>query len=443
MTLTYREVKAASGGPAALIVQGGRVMPTDRQDVPSEREGKLLFLATHTHPGETVPKQKLVEFEVGVLVVAVPSWDGVAEVDRFQDPKYPEKYRRALASDELIPGKTVVFRQRLRLRKLDVGDRVREGQLLGIINPAVALEEMASKQAKLEAADADAGAASAMKVESKRRLEALRPLLKTKAVSADEYGAAVATAERYMQEEISKRAAIRQAQRELSASLTTLEMHLIRASIDGVIKNVYKQQGEAVKNLEPVLQIQNPALLRVEAQLEVQDALALSDRLKKSRTLRDEADRLRPLAASRGPAVLESVRRLEQEADELVKVQVEASRVAPPAAALAAHLQEVTCVAVTRDEQPRIVSGSEDRTVRDLGPHSRLGSLAGTRATGPLRRRPRPGLHLDEGETEPVADSDRDGPRPPLRPGQPRRCDETAFPARAARWRHQRGGVQP
>ena len=44
---------------------------------------------------------------------------------------------------------------------------------------------------------------------------------------------------------------------------------------DGVVKAVYKNKGEAVKNLEPVVQLQSPEVLRVEGQVEVQDAHAL------------------------------------------------------------------------------------------------------------------------------------------------------------------------
>jgi WD40 repeat protein len=51
-------------------------------------------------------------------------------------------------------------------------------------------------------------------------------------------------------------------------------------------------------------------------------------------------------------------------ADELTAVQVELTRPTPPKAVLAGHLQEVTCVAVTRGPLPRIVSGSEEGIVR-------------------------------------------------------------------------------
>jgi WD40 repeat protein len=54
----------------------------------------------------------------------------------------------------------------------------------------------------------------------------------------------------------------------------------------------------------------------------------------------------------------------ERQALDQTKVEVEASRQEPPIASLNGHTQEVTCVAVTAEAAPRIVSGSEDNTVR-------------------------------------------------------------------------------
>jgi WD40 repeat protein len=360
-----QEVAIVAGGPQPLVIQEGRVLSMEHQDVPAEHDGKLLFLAREAHPGEIIPEHKLVEYEVNLLAVRVSSWAGVPEKDRIQDDK-GHYYRRWLPGDELAPGTTALVRQKLRFRKLDIGDRVRKDQQLGVINPELALEEVGTKQAKLEAADADVRGAMAYKEEAIIKLAAIvdvRNKVKN-GVSREEYGAAKAQAEKYKEEEIAKRAGVVQAQRELSASLTQLRQHMIRASINGVIKTVYKQPGEAVKNLDAVLQIHNPDLLRVEAQVEVQDALPLRERLERARKLREDADRLRAAAWAKREAPPAAAQRLDQEANQLVAVQVEASRVEPPLAALSGHRQEVTCVAVTSETVPRIVSGSEDHTVR-------------------------------------------------------------------------------
>src|SRR5262249_5205281 len=117
-----------------------------------------------------------------------------------------------------------------------------------------------------------------------------------------------------------------EAQRELSASMTDLKMHEIRAAIDGTIKVIYKNsQGDAVKPLEAIMQIQNPGRLRVEGLLDVQEAFKLKEGM---------------------------------------PVIVEASRPEPPRLILSGHLRPVTCVAVSKGKRPVIVSGSEDETLR-------------------------------------------------------------------------------
>ncbi|MCI0689440.1 MAG: HlyD family efflux transporter periplasmic adaptor subunit, partial [Sporichthyaceae bacterium] len=101
----------------------------------------------------------------------------------------------------------------------------------------------------------------------------------------------------------------------------------IRSKIDGVIKVIYKQDGEAIKSLESIMLLQNPNRLRVEGLVELQHAGLLTEGM---------------------------------------SVTVEASRPEKPELVLRGHLQEVTGVAVADDGQgrPLILSGSEDRTVR-------------------------------------------------------------------------------
>ncbi len=362
------EVSPATTGPQPLLIQDARLLSMEMQDVPAEHDGKLLFLGTEIRPGEEVPKEKLLEYDVSILVVPVTTWTDVDPKDRISDPGNPKQlYRRVRPTDELAPGTTSIMHLKLQFRKLDIGDRVKAGQLLGIINPDLALADLAIKQSKVEGAEAERRTSYAMCEESKRRLallDGLRSKAGVRAVTEEDYGIARVTVERYFQEEVSKRAAGRQAARELSAALTTLNMHMIRASIDGVIKAVYKRRGEATKNLDPVLQIQNPDRLSVESRVDVQEALPLRDRWTEAVKLREKAAHLRATAASKNQRDPSEAQKLEQEADRLTHVLVEASRVEPPMAVLSGHLQEVTSVAVTNESQPRIVSGGEDHMVR-------------------------------------------------------------------------------
>ena len=58
------------------------------------------------------------------------------------------------------------------------------------------------------------------------------------------------TWDRYFYEEVSKRSAIKTAQREMNQTETTLKMYEIRSAIPGVVKTIYKNRGDAVKKLE-------------------------------------------------------------------------------------------------------------------------------------------------------------------------------------------------
>src|SRR5262249_59608207 len=101
---------------------------------------------------------------------------------------------------------------------------------------------------------------------------------------------------------------------------------------------------------------------RVVGQVELQDALLLRKRLEQARLWRLEASALRKRTDA---AQWESkARQYERDAEALLRVEVEAGRPEPPRAALEGHLQEVTCVAVSRGPLTRIVSGGEDETVR-------------------------------------------------------------------------------
>jgi WD40 repeat protein len=357
------------GADKFFLVQDARVQAIQRQDVPSERDGKLIFLATELTPEEQQQIDKLKEevrqgkfrgtrlddaqvfqvlkeqgklpewcvtHEIGFLAVEVGPNESVPAGQRFVFRNRPGKeYRRARPDDDLQPDRCVVARETKAFRKLEVGDHVNERQLVGLVNPVLALDEMAVKNAKLDAAEADRRASEKTRDEYKQRWEnMLNAVQRTRSAFAqDDIRAAKLQYERYLEEEIHKAAEVRQGQRELNAAMTTLSMHRIESTIPGTVKTLYKNSGEAVKNLESVMQIQNPDLLRAEGSVEVQVAQRL--KAMRARTKKD------------------------------VEVLVEASQPEPPAAVLdKGHLGEVTCVAVSKGPNPVIVSGSEDRTVR-------------------------------------------------------------------------------
>ena len=83
------------------------------------------------------------------------------------------------------------------------------------------------------------------------------------------------TAKRYLEEEVAKHSAVFKTQQELVQANTILTKHEIHATTPGVIKVIYKNRGDAVKTLEPVLQIQSRERLRVEAMFDVQDTFRM------------------------------------------------------------------------------------------------------------------------------------------------------------------------
>jgi WD40 repeat protein len=421
-------VMAGRGAGQALVVQDARVMAMVKQEVPSERDGKLICLATEVTPEEeeALPPGKVFEQEFGRLLVEVRPGDqtptsgvmfllpgqgttlfrrsgtgeGTEKVGRlslpFQGP-VTTLFRLPGPDEEPAPGLVHLWFEKKKLRPLEWGAKVKKDQLLALVNPAIALEDMASKVAKLDAAQADVRASDKTCEEAKRRVRSMdtqRRLAGPRAVSEDDYQGAVLSVNRYREETHSKQAQVKVAQRELNGALTTVKMHEIRAAIDGVVKFVYKYDGDAVKNLEPVVQIQNPDLLRVEGLVEVQDARDIHRRLEEAQKARLAAyQRLvagaRALVAARrgrdkgqeqkAKEEIEAARRQMKEAERPLMVTVEASRPEPPRAVLRGHMKDVTCVAVSKGRSPWIVSGSEDQTVRVWVQGRGAGKAAGWR----------------------------------------------------------------
>ncbi len=229
-------------------------------NVPAERDGKLLFVGTEVRPGEKVPPGKLLKAELPFLAVEVTpeEFSKTPESERVSFFGNSRKYRRWKATDKVEPNRVVVARQTREFRRLEAGEKVKEGQLLALINPALAVDELSVKIAKLDGAEADRLASKAMKEEAQKRVDTIRIARRAArgSVSDDDYRGAVLTAERYAQEEVAKTSAVFQAQREVHQALTVLKMHEVRSPADGVVRRLYRRGGEAVRSLESVLQVE-------------------------------------------------------------------------------------------------------------------------------------------------------------------------------------------
>jgi WD40 repeat protein len=324
------ELATQEHASADVLIYGAHLVIFDQQEVPSEKDGKILFIGTEVKPGETVPEElRLPDAEMGFL--AVPAERG------YEDKKYPPfrlseddptLYRPLGDGEEPEPGKAIAQWRRIHVRKLRIGEKVARGQLLALVNPRMAYDDLAIKVAQLQGADADRLASRKTKEEFRKRYEAMsrQEQIKKGSASQEEIRGTKLQWDKYAHEEKVKEAQVSKSQRELSAALTTLKMHEIRAVISGTIRAISKNsEGEAIKAGEQVLQIQNSDRLRVEGLLEVQEALKLHEGM---------------------------------------DAVVEASRPEHPRLVLGGNLGAVNCVAVSKGKQPVVISGGEDGTLR-------------------------------------------------------------------------------
>lgn len=275
-----------SGDP--IVIPVGRLRLIDLEDVPSQRDGVLMVIGTEIKDGEQVPPHELIQVKV----------------------------------EEATK----------RFRRLKEGDSVQGEQLLAIVDDTLARAEVGIKVAKLGSAKADLKVAEKTRDEANERWATQKRLFGgndtrgLRATTAEDLRGARLTYERYVEEYVSKAEAIRVAEQELNQARKTLSMYEIRPKVSGIVKAISKHRGEAVKSLEPVLQIQNYERLRVDALLPEQYANRL---------------------------------------DKGMQVFVEPTFRESPRQTFVGHRGAVTGVAVSKDlQKPMIVSCSDDRTVR-------------------------------------------------------------------------------
>jgi WD40 repeat protein len=323
-----------------IVLPPGTVTPINKQEVPSERPGKILFIARELRPNEEHLKPQILplgkskdkyfslELKYVATILNPPAQPKEGEP---APPPQPLQFRRWQLNERLEWNRVCLEPETRYFRELGVGDRVEKGEVLAIVNPTIALDEVDVKSQKLKVAKTEIDTSAATKDEAWARWDGMeKACLKViDAYSREERRGAKLTYFRYVQEEIAKTAAYTQAQRELNASITQLHMHEIRAHISGILKTVYKSRGDAVKELDPVLQLQDFDHLRVESVMEAQYA----NQVKVNQDVLIE------------PTIADAPRKV-----------------------LNGHLQEVTCIAVTNGQEPLILSGSEDRTVRVWDP---------------------------------------------------------------------------
>jgi WD40 repeat protein len=278
------EAPAPNPGPRVdpVVIHGCRLGVYDKRDLASPRDGILLFVGTELKPGE---KEKL--------------------------PK-----------DRIITVKEGDKETSYRILKED--DEVSDGMLLGRLDDRVARDEYIAKTGKVTMADAEYKTAVSTRDEALVRWKRLERLGPGGAAAKEEIDERRLAYEKYLNDVTSKKEAINQAKLEANQALTILRLHEIHSPVAGVIKTVYRHPGEALKNLDPVLQVYDLTKLRAEGLIDVQ----YLGKLHKG-----------------------------------MKALVEPSLIDPPERTLIGHFQDVNAVAVSKDAE-LIVSAGEDNTVR-------------------------------------------------------------------------------
>jgi WD40 repeat protein len=302
-----------------IVVPDCRVTVFDTEEVPSQKDGQVLFVGTELTTG----REPLLLLPSGLGPMLISAEVAANEqLDRIRE----EPVKRIVT--------VRIAGQDLKYRQLREGDRVLPYQLLARLDDRIARDEYLSKEAKIGAAIADLRTSEKTRDEAEQRYLTTRKLRsininRMPAVADEEVRGAFLTWEKYKYEVDSKKAAITVSERELNQTKTALEYHEIRAAnIHGIIKAIYKKRGEAVKSqpsYEPVIQIHCLDHLRIEG-------------------LVDEQYRQRLYKGM--PVVIEPA--VSQSRDPLL---------------FHGHTQEVNSVAVGKSAKDLIiVTGSEDRT---------------------------------------------------------------------------------
>jgi RNA polymerase sigma factor (sigma-70 family) len=199
------------GGPAAAAPDTDG--PEDVIKVPSRVDGVLVLVGTEIKEGEKVPPGRAVTVKVG-----------------GEEKKY---------------------------RRLRVGDKIEEGQLLARLDDQVARDELAIKAVQVEAAQAERDAAAKTRDEAEQRYRTMERL-STGAksfVSQEDIRAAKLTWDRYSFEEVGKKAFLGMARAEEKLAQTHLGLYEIRSPARGVLTKIARHAGEGVRAYEPVFQI--------------------------------------------------------------------------------------------------------------------------------------------------------------------------------------------
>ena len=159
-----------------------------------------------------------------------------------------------IAEGEAVPQDAITM-QGKKFRRLKKGDAVQAGQLLAVLDDRHARAELAIRQAKIREAEADLIVAEKTCEEGRTRYETGLKLFKTKCMAHEDLRERKLVWDKYTYEMKAKKETVDITKLEAAQAQTVVAMHEIRSPADGVIRNIHRHTGEAVRALETVFEL--------------------------------------------------------------------------------------------------------------------------------------------------------------------------------------------
>jgi WD40 repeat protein len=166
-------------------------------------------------------------------------------------------------------------------RRLHEGETIGKDQMVAMIEPAEALGEVLAKINKIEIAKSELASATYGEEEGRKRYYTQIELWAKRSTSREEYGAAELTFQKLKYERETKDSGVAMAMTEKWQADIKLRLHEIRPRLPyerSVLKTIVRQLGFSVKQLDPVVVVQNLSKLQAEALIEEQYFAPLRNR---------------------------------------------------------------------------------------------------------------------------------------------------------------------
>jgi biotin carboxyl carrier protein len=244
--------------PGTQVASGTETKNSVIVRVPSARDGLLVAIGTEIEPGKEVPADRRITATAGYLLARVGDGETVQREQVILQDENRVRWRLWRDSDPAESSRLQVYKAKKVYRPLEVGDRVKDGQVIALLDSTLALADLNVKLANLRANEADVLATRETKEEAERRVKAMEESMRRLPgpTSKDDYEGAKLTVTRYQEEEVAKKAKLTRSRLEVLLAATILSMYEINSPVEGVIRSIEHVPGEAVKALDTVLTVE-------------------------------------------------------------------------------------------------------------------------------------------------------------------------------------------